>query len=72
MAYVMVIVDGREFVSKGDDSATIEQAVEALYSVADDVTRLKLPLADGRFVVLPRDAVRRATFLVCPGEPPSN
>jgi hypothetical protein len=66
MTQLIVLVDGKEYRTKEDDSAEAAEVAEQFYQIADAIDRLKLPLDDGGFLVLPKETVRRATFIVRP------
>lgn len=68
MSHLEVIYEGERFIGQSGEPGdpTVEQTVKALYQHADDITRMKLPLANGTWLVLPREAVRRAVFIVHP------
>ncbi len=64
MTQIVIRVDGYEYKSVAGDEQTAEAVAEQFYSFASDVDRLKLSLEGGSWLVLPKESVRRATFLI--------
>jgi hypothetical protein len=62
---MVVKVDGDWYYGKRVEGDTSETA-QALYKYAAEIDRIKLELEDGRWLILPVEAVRRATFIVEP------
>ena len=69
MSQVQIIIrlDGHEYRTAPTDETdeiNAETISDQIYSTASDVDRLRLTLVGGDWLVLPKDAVRRATFIV--------
>jgi hypothetical protein len=65
MPFLTVLLDGEYYHGQsGEDMGTIEQGAATLYEHIELMSSLKLPLKDGRILVLGKDAVKRAVFFV--------
>lgn len=59
---VQIHLDGQLYETKIDDGATLEQAADSIYDQVNELSKLKVGLLDGGWLVLNKTALQRCHF----------
>lgn len=63
---IVIEYDGKRYVSKATDEKVDKEAADSLYAQLSEMEKIQVELEDGGWLLMQRDALRRAVILILP------